>query len=494
MIHDSLPVLTVVVPFITALTIPILGRLHKALPWAMVCGALAFAAWASFTLLFRTADGEVVRYAMGGWAAPTGIEYVVDRLNAMVLVVVSGCGVLSAVWARQSVLKELPEATHTGFYTIFLLFASGLLGIVITGDVFNLYVFIEIASLTSYVLIALGRTREALFAGYTYLVIGSIGATFILLGIGHLYMATGTLAMSDLAVRVPPLYDSTVIRTAFAFFTVGLGIKMALFPLHGWQPAAYSRSPSAVSLFMSATATKVSAYAFYRIAFTIFGVRFFVDALPVVRDGIQVMAATAIVVGPLLAIRQTDLKRTFAFSSVGQIGYIMLAVVLLNPHGVTGGMLHFWNHAASKGTLFAVAGIVVYLTGGSRISDLAGMGRRAPWSAAALTVAACSMVGVPLTAGFVSKFYLAVGALEAGRWIVVGVLLMSSLLTAIYMWRILSEVWFAPDPPGGSRFEGDAPWSMRLPTLLLAALCLYLGVDSEFPVKVASEAAAILLR
>ena len=345
---SNLPVLQVVVPLLAALLTPLLARKRPRLAWALFTGSMAFAVYAALRLLDHVmANDDPIRYAMGGWVAPTGIEYVVDGLNAMVLVMVAALGVLTGFWMRRGVNREIPRTGTVSYYAVFLLFATGLLGITITGDIFNLYVFLEIASITSYVLIAMGRRRQALYAGYTYLIVGSIGATFILLGIGHLYMATGSLAMQDLAQKLPDLYDSSVVRTAFAFFTVGLGIKMALFPLHGWQPGAYTEAPSGASLFIAATSTKVSAYAFYRIALGIFGTAFLTQALPAIRDGIMVLAVSAIVLGPLVAIRQENLKRLLAYSSVGQIGYIMLGVVLLNPDGVTGGLMHFWHHAAA---------------------------------------------------------------------------------------------------------------------------------------------------
>jgi len=266
---------------------------------------------------------------------------------------------------------------------------------------------------------------------------------------------------------------------------------MALFPLHGWQPSAYTHAPSASSLFIAATSTKVSAYAFYRIAFGVFGVEFLLSGLPAVRDGIFVMAVAAIVLGPLIAIRQTDLKRLLAYSSVGQIGYIMLGVVLLNEDGLTGGIIHFWNHAAAKGALFCVAGALVYHTGAARVKDLAGMGRRAPWTSTVVTIAGCSMIGVPMTAGFLSKWYLAIGALKADRFFVVPVLLASSIFTAIYVWRILQLVWFAPKDHE-PLVTTEVPWSMRAPSLVLAAACLVFGL-SPYSVALARSAAAALL-
>ena len=495
--QEPLLVIIVVVPLLAALLIPLLGRVWRgAGPW-MTIGALGVSVYAAAQILGKLwgADADaVLEYHMGGHEPPFGIPYVVDRLNAIVLAMVATMGLLTAIWMRAPLEKEIDPKKHTSFWAVFLLCVTGYLGITITGDVFNLYVFLEIASITTYVLIAMGTGRRALYAGFSYLIVGSIGATFILLGIGHLYMATGSLAMTDIATYFandPNLYDSSVIRTSFAFFSVGLALKMALFPLHGWQPNAYASAPSGASLFIAGTATKVSAYAAYRLSFSVFGLTLITKFPIPYQDGLLVMAASAIVVGPLLAIRQPDLKRLLAYSSVGQIGYVMLGLVLMNQAGLTGGIAHFWNHAAAKGALFCVAGALVYRTGAARVEDLAGMGRRAPWTAATMTVAGCSMVGVPLTAGFLSKFYLSVGAIEAGRWIIVPVLLLSSLFTAIYVWRLCQLVWFAPadvEP----KVEREVPWSMRLPALVMGAACLVFGI---FPigVELARQAAEALL-
>ena len=359
--HEHLPVLVIVVPLMTALLIPLLSRFGGVrTAWTLVAAALGFSTYASWALLARVGQEGFVRYAMGGWLAPTGIEYVVDPLNAMVLVMVSSVGVLATLWMARGLAVDLAPERRSGYLTVFLLFVTGLMGITITGDVFNLYVFLEISSITSYVLIGMGRRRQALYAGYSYLIVGSIGATFILLGIGYLYQATGTLAMADLAERLPELFHQRNVLTAFAFVTVGLAVKMALFPLHGWQPSAYSQAPAGASIFLAATATKVSAYTLYRFVYTIYGPRFLIDVLPTARDLILVSACAGIVFGPLLALRQSDLKRLLAYSSVGQIGTIVLGVVLLDPAGTAGGILHMWNHAAAKGALFCVAGALAF--------------------------------------------------------------------------------------------------------------------------------------
>ncbi|MFV1958663.1 MAG: proton-conducting transporter membrane subunit, partial [Planctomycetota bacterium] len=296
------------------------------------------------------------------------------------------------------------------------------------------------------------------------------------------------------AARLPQAEAAhpSVVRTAFAFLAVGLSLKMALFPLHGWQPGAYAEAPSSGSFLLAATTTKVAAYAFYRVVFTVFGAAYLSSVLAAVLDVMLVMAATAMIVGPLLAIRQDDLKRMLAYSSVGQIGYILLGALLLNRTAMTGSLVHFWNHAASKGALFGVAGALVYATGAARVDDLRGMGRRAPWTSISMTLAALSLTGIPLTGGFITKYYLAVGALEAGEGILVPIILISSLLTAVYMWRCMQRVWFAPAgiEPAVTR---EVPWSMRLPTMALALACIVLGVWAALPVGLAAAASRTLL-
>ena len=497
-----LPVLIVMVPLFAGLFSPMLGRLKLGIVWPLMVCALGFSTFGTIHMLaevYRT--GQPITYEFGMWPMPTGIGYRVDLLNGIVLVMIAAAGLLSAIWMLRPVARELPDAGRKSYYAIFQLCCAGFLGITITADIFNLYVFLEIASITSYVLIGMGRRRQALYAGYSYLIVGSIGATFILLGIGHLYMRMGSLAMSDILAQFqanPELYQLSDVKVAFAFFTAGLAIKMALFPLHGWQPGAYTHAPSPSSLFIASTSTKVSAYAFYRLCFSVFGTGVLLHGIeglrprgiPEIREVVLAMSCAAIVLGPLIAIRQGDLKRLLAYSSVGQIGYIMLGVVLLNEDGLTGGIIHFWNHAAAKGALFCVAGALVYRTGASRVADLAGLGRTSPWTGGVITVAGCSMIGVPLTAGFWSKWYLAAGALEADDVFVVPVLLASSALTAIYVWRLLQLVWFAPkdvQPP----VDQEVPWSMRLPSMVLAGACLVFGL-TPWSIDLARSAARAL--
>jgi len=513
-IVEHLPILVIAIPLMSAVAIPVAARINKLYSWYVTVLATLSSFLISLSLLNTVMNTGKISYWLGGWRPPLGIEYVVDYLNAFILVVVSFIALIVSLYARRSVESEIEDNKTTAFYATYLLFVTGLMGIVITGDIFNLYVFIEIASLAGYALIAVGKKRNALMASYNYLILGTIAATFILLGIGYLYMVTGTLNMADLRDRLPMLYESKVVLTAFAFFTVGLSLKLALFPLHAWLPNAYTYAPSVVSAIMAATATKVGAYAMLRIMFTVFKVEFDLQVVPVTKILIM-LSIVAIIAGSILAISQTNIKRMLAYSSVGQIGYIVLGAALANQLAMTGSLLHILNHALMKGALFLVVGAVVYKIGVEDISALKGMGRKMPFTMAAFTIGGLSMIGVPLTVGFVSKWYLAIGALEADMWFIVPIILLSSLLTAVYFWRIIEGIYFAAPAEahqavagsygnvnpgiqesklaGGSLLRDDAPLGLVVPTLILAALCIILGVAASIPVSITGKAATMLL-
>ncbi len=489
MIASHLPALQVAAPLIAAPLCVLLRRGRYAWGFAtMVCwGLLAIAA----VLLDQVMSTGPISYRLGGWAPPFGIEYRLDGVNAFILLIITGVAAFMMPYARQSVEREIaPERRHL-FYAVFLLALTGLLGIVATGDAFNIYVFLEISSLASYVLVALGRQRRALTAAYQYLIIGTIGAALILLGVGFLYAKTGTLNLADLAVRVPALGDTPAILTAFAFITVGVLIKLALFPFHLWLPNAYAYAPSFVSAFLAATATKVGAYMLLRFVFTVFGTQFAFTALPL-AEILLALSLIAVLVGSLVAVFQTDLKRLLAFSSVGQIGYLGVGIGLASVTGVTGALVHIFNHALMKGGLFLAAGSIAYRLGVTDLSALHGLGRRMPLTMAAIVIGGLGLVGVPVTSGFVSKWYLVQGALEAGLWPVALFVLIGSLIALAYVGRLIEAAYFRAPPPGAPAVA-EAPWAMQLATWLLIAGSLYFGLHTELTVGIAERAAAALL-
>jgi len=407
---------------------------------------------------------------------PWGIEYVINAFNAYVLVIVLFICLLTVIYAKRSIEREQPRKIVT-FYVVFQLLVTGLCGIIVTGDIFNLYVFLEVASLAAYALIAVAGGRS-LKASYNYVIMGSIGACFYLLGVGFLYAVTGSLNMADISHFLPPLYENKVVQAAFVFFVVGLSIKMALFPLHIWQPDAYTYAPSAVTVIIAAAMSKVSIYAFITILFSVFTTAFIQIYVPITTV-LSWVAAIAIIVGSVIAIMQTNLKRMLAYSSVSQIGYIVLGVGLFSTHwGLTGALIHILNHAITKGCLFMVAGAIIYRTGLWNIRDFTGLGKKMPYTCAAFTIAALSMIGVPPTVGFITKLCLLLASLEAVEYVFVGVILASTLLNLVYFWRVIERMYFVREEGEGEHAikRDEAPVSMVVPALILGALCIIIAI------------------
>ena len=488
MIDMHLPILLIVVPLVSAPLCVLLRQ--KTLVWAfatLVC--LASLCMASM-LLIRVLEEGVISYAIGGWIAPWGIEYRVDTINAYVLLLVSIIAAVLMFFAQPSVADEISGKQHYLFYTAYLLCLTGLMGIAITGDAFNVFVFLEISSLSSYTLIAMGRDRRALTASYQYLLMGTLGATFIVIGIGLMYMMTGTLNMFDLSQRLPAMFETRTAMVAFAFLTVGMLIKLAMFPMHMWLPNAYCYAPSLVTAFLAATATKVSIYVFLRFTFTVWGTEFVFEKLNLDVFLIP-LSLIGIYVASLSAIYQTNVKRLLAYSSVAQIGYMMLGIGFVSVTGLTGGIVHLFNHALMKAALFLAAGCAVVRLGSSNLADWKGLGRRMPVTMAAFVLAGLSLIGVPLTVGFISKWYLILAALEAGWWPVALLALLSSLLAVIYVWRVVEVAYFQKANDDSNVQE--APLMMQISMWVLTGATVYFGIQTDLTVSVAQRAAELLI-
>jgi len=484
-----LPVLQVALPLVAA-PLCVLLRNRTA-----VRGLAILVSWLclgiALSLLHQVQASGVISYKLGGWAPPLGIEYRVDLLNAYVLVIVAAIGAVVMPFGLGTNEPGVREGQHHLYYAAFLLCLCGLLGITITGDAFNVFVFLEIASLSSYTLISLGQHRRALTAGFSYLILGSIGGTFILIGIGMVYMMTGTLNIADMAERLPLVLGTRTIWMAFAFMVVGTGIKLAVFPLHQWLPNAYSYAPPVVSAFLAATATKVSYYVLARIIFTLLGAAVVFETMGLQRL-LMPLSVLAMFLGSAAAIYQTDLKRLLAYSSIAQIGYMTLGLSFANVEGLTGGIVHLFNHALMKGGLFLVVAGIVFRLGSSRIDDLRGIGRKMPITMAAFVVGGLSLIGVPGTVGFISKWYLVLAALKAGSILIAFMILASSLLAVVYVWRVVEVLYFSgtTDP---DETLSDPPWSMLIPTLLLIGATVWFGFQTDLTAGAAADAARMLL-
>ncbi len=489
MIAAHLPALQVVLPLIAA---PLCVLLRRAGPAWLLASLVSWAALAiAIALVQRVWVGGTIVYELGGWPAPWGIVYEIDLANAFVLLIVSAIGAVVLPYARQSVAAEIPPERAHLFYTMYLLCFTGLLGIAITGDAFNLFVFLEISSLSSYVLISLGRDRRALAAAYQYLIMGTVGATFYLIGVGFLYIMTGTLNMSDLAERVTEVNDTRTIHAAFAFLVIGIGLKAAVFPLHLWLPNAYCYAPSTVTAFLAATATKVSVYVLMRLMFSIFGVSF-AFGTEQIGTVLVLLAVAGFLITSLVAIFQTDVKRLLAYSSVAQVGYMVLGISFASATGLTAAIVHLFNHALIKGGLFLAIGCVFLRISSVRLRDMAGLGRAMPWTMAAFVAGGLSLIGVPLTTGFISKWVLVQAAIEAGQWYAAVLVLVGSLLAIAYVWRVVEQAYFvAPSNPAPR--VSEAPLSMLVPTWILILANIYFGIDTSVTLGIARRAADTLM-
>ncbi|MEO0465432.1 MAG: monovalent cation/H+ antiporter subunit D family protein [Pseudomonadota bacterium] len=435
----------------------------------------------------------LVSYALGGWEPPAGIEFRVDALNALILCLVALVGFLASIFSWHTLQAELRKEKHNLFYAAYLMCFCGLLGVAITGDAFNLFVFLEISSISTYVLVALGasRDRRALPAAFHYLIMGTIGATFYVIGVGFLFAATGTLNLAEYTVMLPELTDNRAVQAGFAFIVIGLGLKAAMWPLHQWLPNAYAYAPSFVTTFLAATATKVALYALIRYLFTIFSPDFTFEAASI-GYLIMPLAIAAMVVCSFQAVFQTDVRRTLAYSSVAQVGYMLLGVSLATAAGLSAGLFHLMNHALMKAGLFMAAAGIVLAHQGTRLNDFEGLGRSAPWTMTAFAICGLSLIGVPLTAGFQSKLALMSAVLEQGWWWAVAIILFSSVLAVIYMGRILEAVFFrAPSNP--RKVRNEAPLTILVPLWIFAIANIWIGIDASFPARLAGDAALAVM-
>jgi multicomponent Na+:H+ antiporter subunit D len=413
---------------------------------------------------------------VGGIPAAFGIGLFADRLTAAMVLLVALAGLGAFLVDRSA--RDGPYAS------LWLLLVAGLTGVVVTADVFNLYVFLEISGLAAYALVAHARGADAALAALKYLLVGTVGATLYLLGVGYAFVAAGTLSMADLAPALAAAgHDSTLVVAAFALMAVGLGVKLALFPLHAWKPDAYASAPPAVAAALAALGSTVAAYALVRLTYGVFTATF-LEAVPTVRTILLVAGAVSVVAGGLLALREDDVRRLFAYSSVSQFGLVALGVGLASPTALVGALLALVGHAVAKGGLFVSTGALAREFGVRTVTAYAGLARRSPVHAASVAVLAVSLVGLPPTIGFAAKWYLALGAVETGSWAVAGVVVLSTLLSLAYAGRLVERCYLGggaapvegPQTPVTDGGRGDR--SALVVTLIAAALVVALGLGS----------------
>ncbi|MDR5657194.1 monovalent cation/H+ antiporter subunit D family protein [Halodesulfurarchaeum sp. HSR-GB] len=390
----------------------------------------------SVVVLEEVLTAGAFSYEVAGYAPPFGIELIGDGVSAPLLVLIASVTLAVVLYS----FRSGPQGDS--FYGELAFLTAGLSGLVATGDVFNLYVFLEITGLATYALVASDSSPAAAYASLKYLIVGTIGASFYLLGVGYLLVATGTLNMADLASSIADVgYTSPLILAAFGLIVVGLGVKVALFPLHTWQPDAYAESPHTISAYIAALVSTAAAYALFRIVYGVFTVDF-LAAVPIARDTLLAAAGISVIVGAVLAVVQRDLKRMLAYSSVSHFGLVVLGVSIGNETALAGGLIHLVGHGVMKAGLFLAVGVFAIGAGVRTVRDLSGLGTRYPVTSAAFAILAFSMVGVPPAIGFPGKWNIIMGAVEAGEWVVAVIVVTSALLTLGYFGRLLERLYF----------------------------------------------------
>ena len=417
--------------------------------------------------IFLVKSSGVIVYKIGGWLPPFGICLVLDSLTVLMLVTVNIIGFMAAIFS----IGYMEQFTaKPKFYCLFLLMLAGINGVVVTGYFFNLFVFIEIASIASYALVAFGTEHEELEASFKYMVMGSLSSVFILLGIALLYSFTSTLNMADMAHRLLEKTGREIIFFVSTLFIVGFGLKAAIVPFHAWLPDAHPSAPAPISAMLSGVLIKaLGIYAIARIFFNVFGAN--QEFLLI----LMFLGAISIMVGVILAIGQWDLKRLLAYHSISQIGYVILGLGLATPLGILGGLFHLFNHSIFKSLLFLNSGAIVYSTGTRDLREMHGLRENMPVTANTNLVASMSIAGIPPFNGFWSKLIIIAACIQSNHLVYAFWAVLGSILTLSSFMKVQKFAFFSKIKEGVRGIK-KVPWSMKLPMLILAVICLAGGI------------------
>ena len=471
----QLPAILFLLPLFAAISMPVVCLKHRHWSQPISLTILAAMVLVSILNLHNVVNHGEVRYAFSGWTAPLGIEWVADGLASVILVLLSVLGLLGVVFTGPTSPKALGgRIVH--YYTLILLFFSALTGIVFARDLFNLFVFLEVAAISSYALIGVAGGR-ALFAAFRYLILGTIGASIYLLGVSYLYAVTGTLNMADMADKLPFLLGSKALVGGLLFIFIGLGIKMALVPFHAWMPEAYAYAPDSVSPILASLLTKIALLAWVRIIYWVLNASIVVYGIPILLL-VAVLGALAAVIGASLALAQRDIKMMFAYGGVSHIGIILIGIGQGNQTGFVGGIFYLLNDAVMQAALFFLAGVAFCHYGVRTIDDIGRVGKQAPWLTGSLVVIALGMVGLPPTGGFFGKWNIILGALEAGNYVSVAAVVLSTLLTLAYFVKLFEGIFRQTSTRLDVQF-GEIPLSFKMTLGVTSAAIMLLGLFSS---------------
>lgn len=481
-------VLAALVPLVFAIIIYMVEKRS----WKLRNGLSVLASLTSFVLVItnynRIAAGEQIFVEFPRLLPPLGITFRMDYLSFLCAAVISGVWFLVSIYSTEYMVKEHAK---NRFYPFLVLTLSGALGVVLSGDLFTLFLFFEMMSLSAYVLVVHEETDQAMRAGYKYLILTIIGGLALFFAIIAVYELAGTV------VFAPGGFVNATSRLAlfsFVGFFIGFGIKMGVVPLHVWLPEAHPVAPSPASALLSGLMLKTGAYGLIRVVFNVFGV----DLVRAAgwNKGLLFVAVITIFLGSAVAITQDDIKRRLAYSSVGQMGYILLGIGLLQQRALVGAIFHIFAHALMKSSLFLSAGAVIYATGKRNVSEWRGMGRQMFVTMLVFTVAALSMVGIPPLVGFVSKWELALGSLDAGNWGYVLLLLVSSLMNFIYYFPVIQGAFFGDlhhHDDEKAHAKRELPMAMLMPLAVLGLMILFVDLmPRNYALELAEKAAQTL--
>jgi multicomponent Na+:H+ antiporter subunit D len=459
--------LFVIIPLGTAFLISLFGRRLK--NFGDILANVAALSLFTFSLysISLVNTYKILVYKVGGWLPPIGICMVLDGLTAFMLVTVNLVSFLVTIYSISYMEKYTDKYR---FYTLFMLMLAGMNGIIVTGDLFNLFVFLEIASIASYALVAFGTEAEELEASFKYAVMGSVASSFVLLAIALLYSYTSTLNMADISLVLSQRGRSILVNFTAVLFLAGFGLKAALVPFHAWLPDAHPSAPAPISAMLSGVFIKtLGIYALCRVFFNILGVSNEILFILVI------LGVISMVVGALLAIAQTDIKRMFAYSSISQIGYIVFALGIGTPLAILGGLLFLFNHAVFKSLLFLNSGAIEYSTGTRDLKRLGGLNSQLPITGYTSLIGTMSISGIPPLGGFWSKLLIIIAAVQAGYFISSAVAILVSILTLAYYLKFQSYAFFGESSEVRPKIK-EVPWTMKLSMIVLAVICVITGI------------------
>ncbi len=488
----NLPVFIVIIPLFIAFILPTIARRIKLVEGIVIFTEIIWILGAVYLVsIVLLQNGVPIIYNMGGWKAPWGIELKIDNLAAFFILIVTAVSFPIALFGKGNLTQEVGSKERvTRFYVLLLLLGGAMAGMALTNDLFNVFVLVEVATLSSCGLVSAQRHPRAAYAAFNYLILATLGSTFLLGGIGFIYMLTGHLNMSFAHDELLQVWQNTsyVLWMAMSFFFIGFGVKSAFFPLHVWLPDAHSNAPTPASAILSGLAVKGYIICFIKIMFNVFGqdlmVQFNINKI------LMLTGMIAIIGGSLFALIQDELKRRLAYSTVGQVGYIFLGLGLMSLTGLKGTLFYLASHAVIKSSLFLAAGAIISATGKKNISDLAGIGRKMPLTMGVFTIGSLGLIGIPLLSGFIGKWYLILGALEASNVLAAIVIIVGSVLCAAYLLPIIRIAYFEP---ALDKDLQDPALPQKIALIMLAVAVVILGILPGTVLELASRAAAELL-